>query len=237
MRILGIDPAMKNVGWSLLEYNYQTPYETQRTPDWISNGVHTYSNYKVLDGGYNIEDSEDDTWFTRIQNQGIFVKELVQRVKPDILVLESQLDKGANKSPTGLAIQNIIAMNYNNPKKTNFKSMYRDKNGIFVDCFIPQYVIFIRPERLQSIAHHARSTTGKIVVERYHKIFITQRKRTSHHECDGAFLAYHGGRFYSTVIKDELPRTILSDKESNVFLNSANPMISDTPNSWWVNDI
>jgi hypothetical protein len=182
-----------------------------------------------------------------VQSQAEEVHELVHRFKPEILALENQLDKGDNKSPTGIALQYLIVSPYYQANRKIFhrylhqtEDVAASPDNLLIDThlikeFVPKYVIGIRPEGLQSVAHYERATKGSRVVGRYKQLFPEDKHRLSQHEADSAFIGYHCGRFWATCLTNHWPRMYLTEKENHCFLEPPRSMIFRTEDAWWEN--
>lgn len=255
--ILALDPAMGNVGWMFLKLNTEVPLREPHplpTPEWITEkdttGVHTYHNFDRLDGG-TLQQDPTKPWIYRVQSQAEDVHKLIHRFKPDILALESQLDKGDNKSPTGIALQYLIVAPYYNQESKMFKRYVSLVSGAvtgrsvdgklptvevgLIPEHIPSFVIGIRPEGLQSVAHYERATKGSRVVSRYKQLVPTDKHRLSQHEADAFFIGVHAGRFWATCLATHWPRTHLTTKEAHCFIDPPNSMFYRKEDAWWEN--
>jgi hypothetical protein len=234
LTVLGIDPAMDNVGYHFLKLNTSEPPHLPgppipfKDPLWITEkdptGKHTYWYFQSLAGGTKQSDSTRSMTY-RLINQADEVHKLIAELKPDILVLEAQLDKGDNKNPYGVALQIAITFPYFHPTT---------RPPTIRPAYHPRWVIQIRPERLQSIAHHQRKTTGREVVQRF-KHVTECKARVSQHEADAYFLAVHGGRFWASCVKSHWDRDILTSKENHVFLQEPKGMLFQMDDAWWEN--
>jgi hypothetical protein len=103
-----------------------------------------------------------------------------------------------------------------------------------LDIHLPETIVCIRPEGLQSVAHYQRKTTGGEVVRRY-KHLTGDKKRVSQHEADAYFIAIHSGRFYATCLKDYWPQSDLTTKENHCFLHPTSGMLKRKEEAWWQN--
>lgn len=259
-RILAIDPAMDNTGWMLLKvYLDAVPFfytencgqnqpmlSPPTKPYWITEkdttGKHLYDHFEREAGGTHTSDSKKSmNW--RISDQADRIHKLVTDFNPDILVLESQLDKGDNKNPYGVALQIALLYPYFRTDLRFPRFVYYIPGNLDPSLHyeayqynfpIPRVVITIRPERLQSIAHYQRSTTGGEVVRRY-KHLTGEKRRLSQHEADSFYLGYHAARFWATCINSHWSRDILTQKENHVFLESTKGMLYQMDDVWWIN--
>jgi hypothetical protein len=242
--ILGIDPAMDNVGWMLLKMDTEKPLRDtnpQPEPDWIlqkdTTGVHTYQHFERLNGG-TLKSDKTKSWLYRVHQQVNEMHEIIYKEKPTLLALEAQLDQGENRNPTGLSVQNLIIAPFYHTNRKIFRRYVTQLSGSesnLVPEFIPKTVVLIRPERLQSVAHQERSTKGSRVVARYKKLYPEDKRRLSQHEADAFFIAVHAGRFWATCINNFWPRTHLTTHETPIFLESAKAIIKQEDEAWWQN--
>lgn len=230
MKILGIDPAMVNTGWCLVEFDptkkgshsYDLPWhQKDNKPE-----KHSYETLTQLGGG-NFVTNKEKPPMVRMLNQKVFVTNLVNEHKPDLLVLESQLLYGKSKNPYGVAVQAMILSDHYHEKPREWE----DNNHV---C--PGVVQF-SPERLQSMAHFEKSTSGSTVVERYKNTNLKPRKGASHHEADAWFLAYHASRFWACYVDSIWSKDILSSKELSTFEKNNHDVYSSVLDLWWRNEL
>lgn len=242
VRILGIDPAMNNCGWMLIKLdtgNVLRP-TAPMTASWIidkdTTGKHTYQHFQRIDGG-TIGGDEKVSWFERIQAQADAIHIVVDKVEPDIIAIESQLDKGESRSPTGFALQHLILAPYFRPDKKYYRRFHIAYSDIGVPCykaeFLPSFVVLLCPPRVQSVAHCERSTTGLVVVRRYKQLVPTDKRRLSQHEADAWFIGVHVGRFWASVLTNNWDKAILTEKERYVFLDGCKAMMTQEGEAWW----
>jgi Holliday junction resolvasome RuvABC endonuclease subunit len=241
MRILGVDPAMANVGWMLLEFDrLHLDVNNTTYPSWMDKdkegGTHTYQCFQVLNKGlYTTHKSA--TTQERLIEQIDQIHLLVSLYKPDILAYEAQMEDGNARCTWGVALQLGIVFPYYNIKSRQVR-LFRCPdfvNTSFTDMeFIPPLGVAIKPQQLQSIAQHERSTKPKIVVQRYREVTGLTHK-ISDHEADAYFLGVHAGRFWATCINDYWDQDLLTNKEHHVFLDSNTGMLFREGESWWSN--
>jgi Holliday junction resolvasome RuvABC endonuclease subunit len=257
--ILGIDPAMDNLGWMHLRLNTETPFRNPSPlpePDWIlekeKTGVHTYQHFERIDGG-TFKSDKNYSWLHRIQCQVDEIHKMIHKLRPTILAMESQLDKGDNKNPTGLSVQNLIVAPFFHPDKRIFHRYVALLSGTTTESsedeqplttqvrllpeHIPEIVFMLRPERLQSIAHYERTTKGSRVVGRYKQLYPEDKRRLSQHEADAFFIAVHAGRFWATCLNSYWPKTHLTFKENHVFLEEQKGILQQKDEAWWRNEL
>jgi len=197
MRVLGLDSAMTNTGWHVLDVGPR-----------INGPVGSHAWFSYVAGGTIKEPDATEFDPIRLWRTTEAVHNCVADFKPDILVIENALQVGMSRSTTGLALLSLILQPYR-PLSSPSKS------------FRPKYVVLITPERLQSIAHEERSTSGTVVVQRYkERAHNPPKHRITQHEADAYFLAYHGTRFIKTAIEETWNLFILSAKEKRVFLEA-----------------
>jgi Holliday junction resolvasome RuvABC endonuclease subunit len=240
MKILAIDPALANVGWMLLEFNLDVLGTDSSYPSWMDpskeGGASTYQCFKRLNGGlYSTNNSI--TVQERLIEQIDQIHMLVSVHQPDILVYEAQLEVGNQRCTWGVALQLGIIFPYFSTKTRQVRLFhYPDPEYSIVPdkAYIPPLGVAIKPQQLQSIVHHERSTKPKIVVQRYKEITGTTDK-VSDHEADAYFLGVHAGRFWATCLNDYWDQDILSNKEHHVFLDSNTGMLFREGESWWMN--
>lgn len=241
MRILGIDPALANVGWMLLEFDptlfngHQEGY-----PSWMNStkegGVSTYHCFERLNGGL-YSTNKSTTIQERLVEQVDQIHMLVSVHRPDLLVYEAQLEVGNRRCTWGVALQLGIIFPYFGIKDRQVRLFhYPDPEYSIVPdkAHIPPLGIAIKPQQLQSIAHHERSTKPKTVVQRYKEITGVTDK-VSDHEADAYFLGVHAGRFWATCIQEIWDQDLLTQKEYHVFLDSDTGMLFREGESWWAN--
>lgn len=230
MRVMGIDSAMCNTGWQVMEVDpggilqYNIPHLTYPLM------------YRVA-GGTVVQGETEIPRLERIISVAGCVQSFVQQYRPELIVLEGALDKGESRSTTGVALYVLLARKW---LATTYR--YEPKP----DIFFPNAVITIAPQRLQSMAHERRSLTGTEVVKKYKSLAPNPPKgRVSQHEADAFFLAYHGLRFWWT--KEGLwSKSILTAKENAIFFDTtirdlksgrriaSKAMVEEEGISWWV---
>ncbi len=109
MRILGIDPALANVGWMLLEFDHNLlDSHHNGYPSWMDQdkegGVSTYHCFRRLNGGL-YSTNKSITIQERLTEQVDQIHMLVSVHKPDLLVYEAQLEVGNRRCTWGVALQ------------------------------------------------------------------------------------------------------------------------------------
>lgn len=226
MRIMGIDSAMTNSGWQVLEYDPNLlPVPT------VPMDVH--DKLTRVAGGTITFDETTTPRVERIIQNANEVHRISALYNCEYVVIEAALDKGQNKSPTGLATYTQIVGPWH-PSNLQSQAVY-----------IPEYVISINPERLQSLAHRRRSTSGTEVVKKYKALAKNPPPtRVSQHEADAYFLAYYGLRFLQTILLKTWPLQMLFDHEIAIFKNAtkvdrkttvliSNSMEARHMQDWW----
>lgn len=204
MRVMGIDSSMNNCGWSVFDLD-----ETNITNE-------TYKNMLRVSGGTFKEEDTKDTKYTRMIRNVQKVQHTIDQYQPDIIILEDCLSVGDSKSPTGMAVCALLLQPYH-PVNSNYSE----------NSFTPSYIVLISPERLQSMAHKERKTSGSKVVKRAKERFThLDLKRFTEHEADSMFLAYHGTRFIMSCVRKEWSQTILDEQEKWVFLEATGPLMA-----------
>lgn len=239
--ILGIDPAMNNVGYMLLQLDTENELRSTapESADWIklkdTTGKHTYRHFTRLAGG--TLEGPDTNWFERIQTQADSLHEIIGQLKPDIIAIESQLDKGDSKSPTGVALQHLILAPYFRVDKKYYTRVHIDTDDqvVLTQSYepMPKFVVLLYPPRVQSVAHCERSTKGRIVVNRYKQMVPEDKHRLSQHEADAFYIGVHCGRFWATCLTECWPKSYLTEKERYVFLEGPKAMINQRNEVWW----
>lgn len=228
MKVLGLDSALRNTGWQLLEVD-PTKLRPHNSPH------HTHIIMDRLAGGTIKQDDTDETRLDRLVKNAQETHALVHEHKPDMVVIEGALDKGANRSTTGMALYALIV------------GPWHPSSVYSTGLHTPSFILTITPERLLSIAYGSRSIKGGDCVNKYRELAKeTPKGRVSQHEVDAYFLAYHGVRFYFTCVTEEWPKSILTDKEAAMFYDqgrivdaksgrtfSGTPIIKQEGQNWW----
>jgi len=196
MKILGLDSAMSNTGWQVLVVSEASVPQSQ-----------THDLMKREAGGTLKTEATARNEIVRAVWIAEQVKAIIEQYRPDVVTIEGALAVGQNSSPSGLLTLGMILRDYL-PGNTQRDTTHQ-----------PKYVTIITPERLQSIAHKERKTSGTEVVRRY-KEFSGYQQRVTQHEADAYFLAYHGVRFVLTCLESVWPRSILEPKEVSAFLKA-----------------
>jgi hypothetical protein len=252
MRVLGVDQSMRNCGWQVLDVKSELPPRqiTSKMDRVNPDGcIHTHKQFQRLDGGTIKNEEKGVSVLSRLLDTARQIYELTLQYRPDILVLEGALDIGLNRSPTGLALFSLIMQHwhpigrdntfykaaeltvkggrYSDPTEKDARvkyGIYGEQLGLVLD-YQPEFVIAIRPERLNGMVHGKRTATGSEVVKKYKEQAGDPVKRLTEHEADSYFLAYHGVRFVMSCLANQekevyWPREILSTKEKNYFLEA-----------------
>lgn len=230
MKILGVDPALANVGWCLLDFD---PFQDSahfsggQDPNWLdvkkNSGQHTYHYFHRLAGGV-FSTTNVQTVLARLLEQARQVYGLVEHHRPDLLVLEAQLEVGQNRCTWGVALQTLILAPY-------------FPGSVVVAGYRPRWVVTVGPHLLQAAVHGERSTRSRTVVERYGRVSGDPRRKVAlHHEADAYFLGIVGGRFWATCLTECWDRSILSDRERRFFLKIGTGMLFRQLDAWWQND-
>lgn len=251
MKVIGIDQAMRHCGWQLLDVSLQLPSDqiTSKLDRSNPSGyIPTHKQFKRLEGGTIKKEEKEISVLERLLDTTRQIYEIIINHKPDVLVLEGALDVGMNRSPSGLALFSLITQPWHPIGRNN--SLYkaadlavkggrpeeprsldpRDKYGIYgvqlgqIIDYSPEFLISVRPERLNGMVHGKRSASGSETVARYKECTQDEKRRTNH-EADAYFLAYYGTRFLMTCLTEPekeytWPRQILSEKEKNYFLEA-----------------
>jgi len=238
--VMGVDCSMNNTGWSFQRFQIENPLrnaETPPIPEWILKkdvtGEHNYHHFEKIAGGCICPPDNQGKlpWVVKINSIVPQLHRIVHQYKPDILSVEYQLDKGKSKSPTGMAVFNAIVNPYY-PEALKYFHPRVSKESNSPE-HVPPFLVFIRPEGLQSIAHYERSTNGTTVVRRYRS--VSGDKRVTEHEADAFFLAYHATRFWGTHLQSVWDKSILTEKEKYWIDLSATSMLKRTHEAWWEN--
>lgn len=192
---------MANSGWQVLEY------EPALNPI-PSAPIELHNKFTRVAGGTV---SFDETTTPRVERIILNANE-IHRIAAiyncEHVVIEAALDKGQNKSPTGLATY------------TQIVAPWHPSNHQSVAAYVPEHVISINPERLQSLAHRRRSTSGTEVVKKYKALAKNPPTRVTQHEADAYFLAYYGVKFLHTVLLKTWPEALLFDHEVAIYKNA-----------------
>jgi hypothetical protein len=230
MRVMGLDSAMRNSGYVVLDFD---PAEilTLKSP----NPTHALMK-RVADGTVSYSDT-DETRLSRLVSNARDVQDLVSKYTPDIVTIEGALDKGPQRSSTGTALYTLLA----GPWFLGKALMQSEEK----QAFVPPVVVTLSPERHMAAAHEKRSLTGTEVVKKYRDLVFDKPKgRVSEHQADAYFLAYLGSRFWMTK-KGIWPRSILTPKEDAIFFDfnlrdsknqrrlASKSMINEEGSSWW----
>lgn len=230
IRVLGLDPAMDNIGWRISEVDLSA---------WPVEGVDPKTpNHqlfpKVEGGTFNMKKECPGSWLERMVLGARAVHQLVDEKQPDVISLEGALDKGKNRSTTGLALFALIVEPW-------LKQVPEHRHS-------PSFIISITPERVQSLAYGKRSTSGTEAKQIYREQTGDQEsyRKYTEHETDAYYLAYYGMRFLlSTVLgpRDQHPwAECLSDKELWIFQEATKVVRGTTVNNsllgkegevWW----
>lgn len=205
MKVMGLDSSMRNTGYVVLRMDpadlmtpHPTPHPTHPLTHLVSGGTITY-------------DDTSDPRLERIINNVTDVHNLVSEHKPDLVVIEGALDKGINRSPTGVALYALIMAPWHPCRGTYLGLVPNDH------YYVPPAVVTISPERHMAMAHQKRKLTGTEKVKKYKDMAAeTPKGRVSEHQADAYFLAYHGVRFWLTL-KAVWPHTILNPNETAIF--------------------
>jgi len=233
MKVIGLDSSMNHTGYSVLQFDPHALITNPPTPH------PTHGLLELLDGGtFNYDDSSEAR-LDRLVKNVVDIHNLVSRHKPDIVVIEGALDKGRNRSPTGVALYALITVPWH-PCRQNLWGLTPNDN-----YFIPEGIISISPERHMSVAHQKRKLTGTEKVKRYRDVAAQLPKgRYSEHQADSYFIAYHGHRFWTTL-RGIWPKTILTPNEMAIFFDcqvrhpktnrrlASKSMINEEGRSWW----
>lgn len=198
MKVLGVDSAMRNCGYQILEVDDSPILNHGKT-------LSTYDKMKRLDGGTFKQEDASISDITRMYKQANDIRSKIAFYNPHLFVLEDALDVGFNRSTTGVA-QCALILEFIHPE--NFQ---RPSNL--------QAVVLLTPVRLQSLAHKERKTSGSEVVKRY-KDRTGNNFRLTEHEADAYFLAYHGTRFYLTGVNPVWDKSILDEEETRIFFTA-----------------
>lgn len=242
MRCLALDPAKRNTGWMVIEMDLNNLVLDRNSPvTWIKNKdkpyITTHAQMKKLGGG-TITTTPKDTGITRYHKIANQIHNLVDAYKPEILSSEAAIEEGPSRNVDHLALLNLILHPY---FKTSEQPHRRYLNGVnsqeLVKIHIPSYVVLIAPIRLQSMAHEERSTSATEIRSRYIEATKDPKGlKTTEHERDAYFVAYHSFRFYLTAIKG-LYRELdfLTIKEKDVMIENPNSMLKRHNQDWWSN--
>jgi hypothetical protein len=224
--ILAVDPAKENTGVMYAEVNTAKGVDGSNLPTWLKR-ISGQGTNKTIEPKFrrHIASGVSNYDIVRIQDTPRAIHRLVQEYKPTALVLESALDVGKSKNLFHFALANLLVEPYYDIGNSPFPGPQYHR---------PKYVVLVRPERLQSMAHEERSTTGTVTVERYREL-TGDKSRISCHEADAYFLIYHMSRFILTCIEKVWPEDWLTMKEKEIFKLGHKPMIDRTFFEWWDN--
>jgi hypothetical protein len=249
IKILSIDPALRNVGWMVGIFDPNSYLENGPQPSWLAKDdtpYHTYHCYKKLDGGTL---TRKNVWTVHERlTYHIDELHLISAIhKPDMIALESQIEAGGNRCTWGVALQFGIIFPYFLMHRRQVR-LSRCPDEAWVDNpqlngtpifshvdHVPSYGVAIKPPQLQSIAHGQRVTEGADVISRYREVTGDAREKISDHEADAYFIAIHAARFWATCMIGCWAEDFLSKKEKRAFLNQKTGMITRRLESWWTN--
>lgn len=225
MKVMGVDPSLRNTGWQVLEVPDDLPAEAKQ-----------HKHFKKLAGGTIVEDDASIPDHVRHFRTTAKLHELVTQHKPDLFSIEIPVQVGMSRSTTGMVAYTLSIMPYHQIGRAVSNQTYHK----------PEWVITFRPERLQALMHNKRSTKDKETVDLY-KSLTGFTGRITVHESDAFFLAYFGYRFLKTSLTREWPTEILSDKEMSVYRTAdkkdkktgliVNTSMFNSPGeAWWRNE-
>lgn len=215
MKVVGIDSSMNNTGIMVCDLSEDVPA--------VEN---THNLFKILETKTIVLDDSESRLDRLIQNSKE-VQILVESNKPDLLVIEGAIDKGPNRSTTGVALFAMLMSRWLDPD---------------FDCWKPSAIVSLSPERHISIAHRKMSVSGTEKVANFKK-FQNVKGRVSVHQADAYTLLYYGTRFYMTM-KELWPKSVLNSKEIAVFFDfnirgengrrmASKSMVNEKGLTWW----
>jgi len=225
MIVMGIDPSLRNTGWQVIKVQMEgldSPYGT----------THHLNSYVA--GGTLKQENASIEEHIRLLYTTMEFYQIVQKFSPDVIVFESAIDVGRNKSITGFCLHTLMVAPWVNP-------VFEKLVG-----WNPHWIVNIRPERLQSLAHEERSTSGTKVVKKYKELTAGRGSSVpvTHHEADAFFLAYFGSRFVLTCLTKVWPQNILTKNEKRIYLEATSydkrrkitkttAMVNLVDTAWW----
>jgi hypothetical protein len=247
LRILALDPALANMGWVVVSFD-PNPVHEEPIPSWMEDrtGIHTYRCFERIDGGTFSTDNQM-TVNERLIHQIDEVHLLCAIHKPEMVAMESQLEVGSARCTWGVALQFGILFPYFCMNRRPVRLVrcpddrWEEEDAVnSVETFshvdhIPNYGVAIKPQQLQSVAHHESQTKSKVVKERYREVSGDTRKGVKDHEADAFFVAVHSGRFWATCLQSHWGPEFLTKKEAKVFTAPETGMLHRKCESWWVN--
>jgi Holliday junction resolvasome RuvABC endonuclease subunit len=247
LKILAFDPALANMGWTLVSFDPNVIHE-EPIPSWMTDkiGIHTYKCFQRIDGG-TFSTNNKISINARMIHQIDEVHLLCAIHKPELIAMESQLEVGSARCTWGVAIQFGIVFPYfcTNLRQVRLARCPDDRwsNGerqetteVFSHIdHVPNYGVALKPPQLQSVAHHEGQTKSRVVKERYHEISGDTRKNITDHEADAYFVAVHSGRFWATCLERCWGTEFLTKKEQKTFFAPETGMVHRRDESWWCN--
>jgi len=225
MKVMGVDPAMNNCGYCMLEVPEGPFVGDKKYPSWWKSpvGIPNFGQMEIKGITVCGPFKNDAAKHVRVKRQYKQFLTHYHTFKPDVLVLEAQLDVGISKSPSGVALQYLLTSAFIEPNDLDLQ---------LLGNHLPEYVVLIRPERLQSLAHNQKTTADSVVVTRATEVW-PKRMFAVDHMADAAFLAYFGARFVKVCLEKTWLPKILGTQEVSVFITSPKPMMKCENTSWW----
>ena len=217
MRVLGIDPSMRNLGWHLRDFDEE---------------FLTLSKSKKISGGTIKNEDSKEFFLTRLLTTSNALHDKVNEYKPDIVGIESQIMFGMNRSSI-LPVIFSLSIEFWHPSRIELTKK--------LDYHIPKYVVLFSPERVQSLAHNQRKTPGSEVVKKY-KELTKDTIRVTEHEADAMFIGLYAWRFINACVLNKISRVSLSKNEVSIFLEAVDKkgekkdILSNKGTMWWVNN-
>lgn len=225
MRVMGIDPAMNNCGYCMAEVSEESFVGDAKYPTWWKKpiGIPNFGQIGIQGLTVSGPFKANAAKHIRVKRQFTQFLEHYNRFKPNVLVFEAQLDVGISKSVTGVALQFLLTAPFIETTQSDYT---------LLGDHLPEYVILIRPERLQSLAHNEKTTHESTVITRASEVWPTKGFAVDH-IADAAFLTYFGTRFVKVCLEKKWAPNVLSSQELSVFLTSPKPMSKYEDSNWW----
>jgi len=215
MKVLGIDPALQNVGWQSREFGK----------------IPTYASSQLLGGGTIKDKNSKEFYVARILRSLEKLREAVDEQKPEAVGIESQLIYSRKGKTVLTAVFSCLVSPWH---------PFRVKETLFQGHHVPKYVVLISPERLQSLAHQERKTSGTAVVKKYRDC-VSDGRRITEHEADAMFISYFTARFLELCVCSK-QKNLLTREEKLAFHDSQNKkgesraILQNEGEMWWENE-